>query len=129
MLADSILISKIRGPGSNPGMPAINNNIFEWFGTHCRIKLYGGLSLIGKTAVLKIASNRDKRCGRSSRPPSAMPGCPSRLRSFTANEVVIENGSRVRISSLAFIKGILILYLVVIFIDIFKKLYYNIFIK
>ena len=53
-------------------------------------QLYGGLSLIGKTAVLKTASNRDKRRGRSSRPPLVMLGCLSGLRSFTANEVVIE---------------------------------------
>ena len=49
-------------------------------------QLYGGLSLIGKTAVL----NRDKRRGRSSRPPFVMLGCPSGLKSFTANEVVIK---------------------------------------
>ena len=69
-------------------------------------QLYGGLSLIGKARVLKTRSNRDERRGRSSRPPFVLLGCPSGLRSFTANEVVIENGSRVRISSLAFIKGV-----------------------
>lgn len=39
VLADSILVSKTSGPGSNPGVPAIDNNIFGWFGIHRRTLL------------------------------------------------------------------------------------------
>ena len=48
---------------------------------------------------------------------SVMAGCPSGLRYFTANEVIIKNDPRVQISSLSFIKEINIKFLIVVIVN------------